>query len=185
MIPDFKTYINETVWGDIRRRGNGTDVKQEDTIEDIFNYLNDNYKQSPFEHEKITHADDSIRVPLFKCPFLNSYCDMGINNTGYITLSTINPNKYDLKDASSQMKSTIKTLKPALNVLYDKITIVYSVIEVSEFDGLEHWYDFKIKPKDGGKITKQFCAGFIDFIFDNLDKKIKRVIKKNKYDTKL
>lgn len=30
MIPDFKTYVGESVWGDIRKRGNGTDVKKED-----------------------------------------------------------------------------------------------------------------------------------------------------------
>ena len=44
MIPDFKTYIKESVWGDIRRRGNGTDIKKEDDINqlnstDFFSYI--------------------------------------------------------------------------------------------------------------------------------------------------
>ena len=56
MIPDFKTYIGESVWNDIRRRGIGADVKMEDevtysalededcTIEMLYNYLIQNYK---------------------------------------------------------------------------------------------------------------------------------------------
>ena len=49
MIPDFKTYIKESIWGDIRRRGNGTDVKKEDDIdhfdyEEFFVYLTELYK---------------------------------------------------------------------------------------------------------------------------------------------
>ena len=30
MIPDFKTFINETIWGDINRRSQGNQVKKED-----------------------------------------------------------------------------------------------------------------------------------------------------------
>lgn len=44
MIPNFKTYIKESVWGDIRKRGNGTDIKKEDDINqlnstDFFSYI--------------------------------------------------------------------------------------------------------------------------------------------------
>ena len=49
MIPDFKTYIGESVWNDIRRRGNGTDIKKEDNInnldvEEFVKYLQDTYE---------------------------------------------------------------------------------------------------------------------------------------------
>ena len=49
MIPDFKTYIGESVWGDIRKRGNGTDVKREDDVnlldrDGLVEYLRKNYK---------------------------------------------------------------------------------------------------------------------------------------------
>ena len=179
MIPNFKTYIGESVWNDIRRRGIGADVKQEDFFNDIFDYLNSYYTPTIFSSEKITYKDDKITVPLFQCQFLNAYCDLNIDDYNYISFSTINPNKYKLEDASSTMKSAIRTLKPALNSLYDKINSMYSVVETSEFEGLDYWYDFKIKPKDGGKITKQFCVEFIDFVLDNLDKKIKRLIKRN------
>lgn len=30
MIPDFKTYIGESIWGDVQRRGMGVQVKKED-----------------------------------------------------------------------------------------------------------------------------------------------------------
>ena len=50
MIPDFKTYIKESIWGDIRKRGNGTDVKKEDDVNhmnfDTFaDYIKDNYSE--------------------------------------------------------------------------------------------------------------------------------------------
>ena len=55
MIPDFKTYIDESVWNDIRKRGNGTDVKKEDDIEhldrdDMFDYIYTIYHQDPNVH---------------------------------------------------------------------------------------------------------------------------------------
>ena len=35
MIPDFKTYIRESIWGDIHRRNSGEMVRQEDGIGNI------------------------------------------------------------------------------------------------------------------------------------------------------
>ena len=48
MIPDFKTYINESIWSDMQDRSAGDVVRKEDDInlmsgEDFCDYLNDNY----------------------------------------------------------------------------------------------------------------------------------------------
>ena len=48
MIPDFKTYLKESIWSDMQERGTGDIVKKEDDInnlslEGLCSYLNENY----------------------------------------------------------------------------------------------------------------------------------------------
>ena len=50
MIPDFKTYINESIWSDIQKRSSGESVRKEDEVDlldgvDLFNYLTKKYKE--------------------------------------------------------------------------------------------------------------------------------------------
>ena len=157
MIPDFKTYIGESVWSDIHRRSNGSSVRKEDELTDIFNYLNSTYRIIySFDGDKIEINDDSIHIPVFKCTRLNMYSSININDMSCINFSSTNPNKY-------RTKGILGKIKDPLNELYTNIKQTFSV-DVSEFDGIDHWYDFKVKPKDGGKITKQFCEEFIDLI---------------------
>lgn len=51
MIPDFKTYIGESVWNDIRRRGIGADVKAED--DNKFRKEFERIKQMELIHPKV------------------------------------------------------------------------------------------------------------------------------------
>lgn len=51
MIPDFKTYIGESVWNDIRRRGIGSDVKAED--DNKFRKEFERIKQMELIHPKV------------------------------------------------------------------------------------------------------------------------------------
>ena len=50
MIPDFKTYIGESVWSDIHKRSIGSSVRKEDEINDswdlneMYGYMIDHYK---------------------------------------------------------------------------------------------------------------------------------------------
>ena len=49
MIPDFKTYIKESIWSDIQDRSSGEQVRQEDDVdrfgyEEFFVYLTEHYK---------------------------------------------------------------------------------------------------------------------------------------------
>ena len=87
--------------------------------------------------------------------------------------SSIDPNKYTSK--SSRNFVTHLKIKDDLNQLFDKIKNTYSP-EISKFDGLEHWINFKIKPKDG-KITSKFCEEIIDFILDNTTDDNRRILK--------
>ena len=55
MIPDFKTYIGESVWADIHRRSNGTQERKEDdlsyindmTVDDFIQFLMNEYPSTP------------------------------------------------------------------------------------------------------------------------------------------
>lgn len=53
MVPDFKTYIKESVWSDIHRRSNGVQVRKEDEIEHLdfdglYDLIHDTYKFPQF-----------------------------------------------------------------------------------------------------------------------------------------
>ena len=59
MIPDFKTYITESIWSDIQDRSMGKTVRKEDDIDhldyvEFFAYLTEHYKpKSKKDNEKI------------------------------------------------------------------------------------------------------------------------------------
>lgn len=49
MIPKFKTYLNESVWGDLRKKSLGQEIRKEDTInnlspKEMYNHLKTIYK---------------------------------------------------------------------------------------------------------------------------------------------
>ena len=71
MIPNFNTYIKESVWGDIRKQGLGTEVKAEDDVnilsqDNLFEYLKDKYSvriyQIDNDHKPIDRENE-ISVP--------------------------------------------------------------------------------------------------------------------------
>ena len=38
-IPDFKTYISESAWGDMRRRSTGKIIRKEDNVDNMDKYV--------------------------------------------------------------------------------------------------------------------------------------------------
>ena len=72
MIPDFKTYIGESVWTDIQKRSSGDDIRREDDVNhmdfDTFaDYIKDNYSEKgnwfavrENEDEKSRHIEIDI-----------------------------------------------------------------------------------------------------------------------------
>lgn len=166
MIPDFKTYVGESVWADIHRRSNGSASKKEDYLDDIYNHIISKYKISYVNMADIEYKNGHIHIPLFKILPISAYATVDIE-MGYVNFSTINVNTYK----SSTMKQAIKPFKNELNNLYDKIIDTYSP-DISEFDGMQHWVDFKIN-----KTTKEFCEEFIDFILNTVSDSNKSILK--------
>lgn len=153
--------ITESVWSDIQDRSVGQSSRREDILDDIFKCIDTNY-QVINTSDNITYKKrEKIYFYIYECLGLSSYASICIYPT-HITFATINTNKYK----SATLKKFVADIKDELNQLYKKIMDNYSV-ERSEFDGLEHWYDFTVYPKDR-KMTKEFCMEFIDFILDEI-----------------
>ena len=77
MIPDFKTYLKESIWSDMQERGTGDIDKKEDDIElldrdGFFSYLESHYEyisdQDPrfYGLMKSSRDHSSISVPIYQ-----------------------------------------------------------------------------------------------------------------------
>lgn len=166
MIPDFKTYVGESVWADIHRRSNGASVRKENYLDDVYDYITSKYQVSYVNMDDIEYKDGHIHIPLFKILTLGAYVSVDVDIES-VYFSTININKYK----SGTLQRLVKPIKDDLNNLYDKIINTYSP-EIAEFDGVEHWIDFKIK-----KPSKEFCEEFIDFILNTVSDSNKYILK--------
>ena len=170
MIPDFKTYIIEGVWGDIRSRVNGDSARKEDEFNDICKFIKNTYIVGFVGMDDIEFKDDYIHIPIYKVVGLNAFSSVEIYKDK-ITFSSIDPDRY----TAQSLKKFVTHIKNDINQLFDKIKDTYSP-EISAFDGLEHWIEFKIVPKDG-KITKEFCAEVIDFVLNNTTDDNNKILK--------
>ena len=163
MIPDFKTYIGESTWGEMRKRSSGDIIRKEDEFNDLCEFIEKHYFVGFVGMDDIEFKDDYIHIPIYKVVGLNSFSSVEIHRDR-ITFASIDPNKYNSYNSQS-LRKFVTHIKDDINQLFDKIKDTYSP-EISTFDGLEHWIEFEINPKDG-KITKEFCAEVIDFVLNN------------------
>ena len=73
MIPDFKTYIGESTWNDIRRQSAGRQGRAEDDMSfvnkmnkyELYEFLNKRYKINPRFKNNIGDLGQSLAVPVF------------------------------------------------------------------------------------------------------------------------
>lgn len=166
--------ITESIWSDIQDRSSGETVRKEDEFSSICEFVKDHYFVSFVDMDDIEYKDDYIHIPIYKVAGLNAFAGVEIYRDK-ITFSSIDPNKY----TSQSLKKFVTYIKDDINQLFDKIKDTYSP-EISTFDGMDHWIDFEIKPKDG-KITPKFCEEVIDFILNNttdVNHKILKILEK-------
>ena len=185
MIPDFKTYIGESIWNDIRRRGNGSDIKKEDDIDsfdrdEMYDYLINYYKvlPSPWNVYEIKNSPEygRITVPIAG----NNNCTMYFDTKKYSnTLKKLTGKDWEYANLG-QMVCINYTLpysfqKGLLLKLEDKFTL-------KSDKGRNHIY-YIVSPKDGSKITNSFFIEVINFILDNAQigpsKAIERIVKES------
>ena len=148
MIPDFKTYIKESLWSDIQDRNSGEVTRKEDDINlldenDFEKYLQDHY--NVINGYSIYNLG-GITIPVLKSSFANenTFALMydGIYQDGGIDISD------DLQDYYPQLYKELQ----------------------KEFVLSHRGSMFNITPKSGKKCTNKFCIEVLDFIINNAKK---------------
>ena len=152
--------LSESIWSDIQDRSMGKTVRKEDEFNNLCKFIEKHYFVGFVGMDNIEFKDDYIHIPIYKVVGLNSFSSVNIYRDK-ITFASIDPNRYK----SQSLRKFVTHIKDDINQLFGKIKDTYSP-EISTFDGVEHWVEFKIVP-NGGKITKEFCAEVIDFILNN------------------
>ena len=152
--------IIESIWSDMQDRSSGDVVRKEDEFKSICEFIKDHYFVGFVGMDDIEFKDDYIYIPIYKVVGLNAFSSIEIY-IDKITFTSIDPNRYK----SQSLKKFVTYIKNDINQLFGKIKDTYSP-EISTFDGVYHWINFNIKPKDG-KVTPKFCEDVIDFILDN------------------
>lgn len=146
MIPDFKTYIGESIWTDIQRRSAGDTVRKEDDInnldsEGLTYYLKKHYK--PLNaYAIITNIGNIISVPIIR-DHANS-CIM----FGYETKS-------------------VKMTDDIMNKVWGLLRVMEKNFSIETFEGEDGNGEYKvytILPKDGSEVTNKFFIEVIDFL---------------------
>ena len=152
--------LSESIWSDMQDRSAGETVRKEDEFKSICEFIKDHYFVGFVGMDDIEIKDDRIYIPIYKVVGLNAFSSIEIY-IDKITFTSIDPNRYK----SQSLKKLVTHIKNDINQLFGKIKDTYSP-EISTFDGVYHWINFNIKPKDG-KVTPKFCEDVIDFILDN------------------
>ena len=146
MIPDFKTYLNESVWGDIRKKSLGQETRTEDDVNHLnavgfCDYLKEHYKTT--NDRWIINYDkdgDYIVVPLF---FTNAHVKVTRDIKLYLTEKCIEIYSFngwpdDIKDLMHKKYSVMTGSRYGFSVIH-------------------------IKPREG-EFDNKFCLDVIDTI---------------------
>jgi hypothetical protein len=169
MIPDFKTFIKESIWSDIQDRSSGETVRKEDDVNnlDMLGLLDYIQKKYEFDKEVIT-LSSSIGIPLFSYKSSITYLTISYTFSKDRIYDVYSRFMYDspLKDSVSSMlkqKYLIKKVKEN---------------SMSKFDH-RSFALISTKPKKGD-IDNRFVIDVIDTYidimdnFEDIDKYIKR-----------
>ena len=175
MIPDFKTFISESIWSDIQDRSSGETIRKEDDIdlldiEGLYDYIDSHYKQSEkgnaFGRKQVRVNNETLSVPV-----LMDYSGMDNPQTLYLSIKHLNTEKYI---------SISPALKDWAPDLYDFLKYHFNFTDVIKKQGniiTSHY--IKIKPKDGSEVTNTFFISLIDFLLERVkDKRICKLIEK-------
>ena len=144
MIPDFKTYIKESIWSDMQDRSAGDKIRKEDDvnlldIDGLCDYLNKHYKRTtPFAF--ITNIGGMLSVPIIRGT---------VHNCVWYSPES------EIKEVSIE-DGMISQVDGLLNLLYDN----FSIKEITRL----YW----LSPKDGSEITNKFFIDVIDFLLENI-----------------
>lgn len=168
MIPDFKTYIGESVWGDMRKRAEGMEKRREDDIDlmdpdGFYDYLNDHYEV--LENTVIRKYDDihAILVPIVSLG--TSFHFIGID--------------FDPDDATETKIIMSFVSLSEIPYIDESLRKVFCVVDRDK--DAERGKHIEIYPKDGGEsaiVTNTFFLEVLDFILKEAEGKYTILLKK-------
>ena len=170
MIPDFNTYIKESVWGDIRKRADGKELRREDDVDlmdqdRLWDYLRDDlYKttSSVYDIRFFTFPYDYILVPISINAMWNS------SSVSYVGLEGFNDTK------GKVVTIDYRSLNRFPDGVLEKLEEMYSVKHVRETSKKQG--HIQITPKDGSPVTNTFYIEVIDFLLDNIRDDYNRLV---------
>ena len=146
MIPDFKTYIKESIWSDIQDRSSGETIRKEDDINnlDMLGLLDYIQKKYEFKDKKIITLSSSIGIPSYTFSQDRIY------------------DVYSRFIYDSPLKDSISSiLKQKYSVKISKEN------SISKYDGRRFAF-ISTKPKKGD-IDNRFVIDMIDTYIDIID----------------
>ena len=149
MIPDFKTYIRESFWGDVHKRSRGDEIRKEDEdMESFIKYLETHYELiEPYkEHQMISY--NSIYTNVGICAF--AYKDKDHLYNFWLNLKDDN-GKYTLTINKTAQKYNIFDLLKKEYILKDAKT-----------------WDYIISPKNK-KTDRNFFVEVLTFILSHVE----------------
>ena len=161
MIPDFKTFIKESIWSDMQDRSSGDTIRKEDDVnlmseEDFCDYLNDNYICK--EGRKIVYDENTKNIFM---SILKKHTGFFYSITYNYENNTINMND----DVESLCPELCKMIKENFKVDKEYVNSIYT--------------QFIISPSDGSECTNRFFVEVINFIIENGDENVLLMKKKH------
>lgn len=167
MIPDFNTYIKESVWGDIRRRAEGQSIRKEEEIDHLDQYEFGDYLKSIYncvEYRDVIHIGDKDEDEDF---ISIQALEIHIGNNLYVELCNMNDN--------IEIHMTYVKKAPSLDKLIKQMKEVFGV--QIEQDGFSSEVYVNIWNKDDPHhITNSFFVKVLDYILDNANKTWMRLL---------
>ena len=194
MIPDFKTFIKESIWSDMEDRGTGDLVKKEDevdpmSLEDLYYYVNKNYKLAypktkwiiqPSKHD----VPYSLDVPIFK--FKDDHKNLRIRGENISLwldyrkyIEKLNDENitdiWDIPDESwidVPRKVVFETtdFEKFSELCPDFMKEFESKYQLNDISVVKELTLLSVTPKNGGDVTNTFFLEVLNFIIDNLDR---------------
>lgn len=171
MIPDFKAYIKESVWGDMRKRAEGTEKRREDDID-----LMDPDGFWEYLKKDLYEPTATYVIKFYKSPYEVIMVPISIN-ASYNSSSVAELGLEGFNDPKGMVVTLdIRSIYRLPAGVYNKLGEMYSVKYKSETQRRQGYA--KITPKDGSPVTNTFFIEVVDFLLDNIKDNYRKLVRK-------
>ena len=169
MIPDFKTYIKESLWTDIQHRSAGDTIRRED---DINNLDIEGLGEYILDHYNIDDGNIFYKDAHGTCIGLSIFY-LKLENDELLLEYVYNDNDKEM------IVTTDRGIEKYFPDMFYKMKKEYRIYDTETSNGMISLYG--ISPKDERKVDNKFFLEILDFIIDNFERihpKIRKIIDK-------